>query len=164
MVAHRALRGRSRERELRDGQSAVVVIRGDARDAPDRFLVALAALTLLAEVAAQRPLLCVIEDAHWLDRASAQVLGFVGRRLLAESVALVFAMRDPVEDREFVGLPELRLEGLSDEDARALLARIIPGRLDARVRDRIVADTRGNPPALLELPRGRRGRGTRRAP
>jgi DNA-binding CsgD family transcriptional regulator len=123
-------------------------------DAPDRFLVALAALTLLAEMAAERPLLCVVDDAQWLDGASAQVLGFVARRLLAESVALVFAVRDPAEQRELVGLPELRLEGLGDEDARALLATVIPGRIDERVRDRIVAETRGNPLALLELPRG----------
>jgi DNA-binding CsgD family transcriptional regulator len=123
-------------------------------DPPDRFLVALAALSLLAEVAAERPLLCVVDDAQWLDGASAQVLGFVGRRLLAESVALVFAMRDPAEQRDLVGLPDLHLEGLADEDARAVLATVIPGRIDERVRDRIVAETRGNPLALLELPRG----------
>src|SRR3954469_24858519 len=123
-------------------------------DAPDRFLVALAALTLLADVATEQPLLCIIDDAQWLDGASSQVLGFVARRLLAESVALVFAVRDPAEPRELVGLPELPLEGLADEDARALLATVIPGRIDERVRDRIVAETRGNPLALLELPRG----------
>jgi DNA-binding CsgD family transcriptional regulator len=229
MGASLALRGRSTERELlgrllenvRDGQSAVLVIRGEAGigktallhhcaeqasgfrvarvagvesemelpfaglhqlcapmlgrldalpepqqsalrvalglstgDPPDRFLVALAALTLLADVAAERPLLCLVDDAQWLDGASAQVLGFVGRRLLAESVALVFAVRDRAEHRELAGLPEARLEGLSDEDARALLTTMIPGPLDARVRDRIVAETRGNPLALLELPRG----------
>jgi DNA-binding CsgD family transcriptional regulator/tetratricopeptide (TPR) repeat protein len=122
--------------------------------APDRFLVALAALNLLAEVAAERPLLCVIDDAQWLDRASAQVFGFVARRLLAESVALVFAVRAPGEQRELAGLPELQLDGLGDADARALLATVVPGRIDERVRDRIVAETRGNPLALLELPRG----------
>ncbi|HEV2815289.1 MAG TPA: AAA family ATPase [Solirubrobacteraceae bacterium] len=122
--------------------------------APDRFLVALAALSLLAEVAAERPLLCVVDDAQWLDGASAQVLGFVARRVLAESVALVFAVRSPADQRELAGLPELHLEGLPDEEARALLATVVPGRIDERVVDRIVAETRGNPLALLELPRG----------
>jgi DNA-binding CsgD family transcriptional regulator len=121
--------------------------------APDRFLVALAALSLLAEVAAERPLLCFVDDAQWLDAASGQVLGFVARRLLAESVAIVFAVREPTKERELVGLPELALEGLPEEDARALLATVIPGRLDERVRDRLVAETRGNPLAILELPR-----------
>ena len=122
--------------------------------APDRFLVGLAALSLLAEVAAERPLLCFVDDAQWLDVASRQVLGFVARRLLAESVALVFAVRDETDERELVGLPELALGGLPDEDARALLATVIPGRLDERVRDRLVAEARGNPLAILELPRG----------
>jgi DNA-binding NarL/FixJ family response regulator len=121
--------------------------------APDRFLVALAALTLLAEVAAERPLLCLIDDAQWLDGASGQVLGFVARRLLAESVALVFALREPAAERDLAGLPDLALGGLPEEDARALLATVYPGRLDERVRDRLVAETRGNPLAILELPR-----------
>jgi predicted ATPase len=121
---------------------------------PDRFQVALAALSLLAEVAAEQPLLCVVDDAQWLDAASAQVLGVAARRLLAESVAIVFAVRESSRDRELVGLPELRLLGLDDEDARALLASVVPGRLDERVSERIVAETRGNPLALLELPRG----------
>ena len=120
---------------------------------PDRFLVALAALSLLSDVAEKRPLLCFVDDAQWLDAASAQVLGFVARRLLAESVAIVFAVREPSEDRELAGLPELPLAGLADEEAHALLGSVIPGRLDERVRDRIVAETRGNPLALLELPR-----------
>ena len=120
---------------------------------PDRFLVALAALSLLSDVAEKRPLLCFVDDAQWLDAASAQVLGFVARRLLAESVAIVFAVREPSEDRELAGLPELPLAGLAEEEAHALLASVIPGRLDERVRDRIVAETRGNPLALLELPR-----------
>jgi DNA-binding CsgD family transcriptional regulator len=121
--------------------------------APDRFLVALAALSLLAEVAAERPLLCFVDDAQWLDAASRQVLGFVARRLLAESVAIVFAVRDATDERELVDLPELALGGLPEEDARALLATVIPGRLEERVRDRLIAETRGNPLALLELPR-----------
>src|SRR5919197_2734795 len=229
MAAPDALRGRSSERELldrllenvRDGQSAVLVIRGEpgigktallkhcaeqasgfrvARIAgvesemelpfaglhqlcapmlgrlgalpepqraalgvalglssgapPDRFLVGLAALSLLAEVATERPLLCFVDDAQWLDVASRQVLGFVARRLLAESVALVFAVRDETDERELVGLPELALGGLPDEDAKALLAAVIPGRLDERVRDRLVAETHGNPLAILELPQG----------
>ena len=120
--------------------------------APDRFLVGLAALSLLSEVAEQQPLLCVIDDAQWLDRASAQALAFVARRLLAEPVALVFATREPGE--EFRGLPELLVGGLRDGDARELLSSVIRGPLDERVRDRIVAETRGNPLALLELPRG----------
>src|SRR4051812_38652886 len=124
-------------------------------DAPDRFLVALAALTLFAEVAEERPLLCLVDDAQWLDAATSQVLGFVARRLLAESVAIVFTVREPSDDRELAGLPELSLGGLQDDDARALLSSVIPGRLDDRVRDRLVAETRGNPLALLELPRGR---------
>ncbi len=123
-------------------------------DAPDRFLVALGALSLLAEVAENQPLLCFVDDAQWLDEASRQVLGFVARRLLAESVAIVFALRKPSADRELVGLPELVLEGLDEGDARFLLATVIPGRLDEAVRNRIVAETRGNPLALLELPRG----------
>ena len=121
--------------------------------APDRFLVALATLSLLAEVAAERPLLCFVEDAQWLDAASAQVLGFVARRLLAESVAVVFALRDPTEERELASLPQLTLAGLPDDDARALLATVIPGRLDERVRDLLLAETRGNPLAILALPR-----------
>src|SRR5712691_3833344 len=120
--------------------------------APDRFLVGLAALSLLSEAAGQQPLLCLIDDAHWLDRASAQALAFVARRLLAEPVALVFATREPGE--EFRGLPELLVGGLREGDARELLASVIGGPLDERVRDRVVAETRGNPLALLELPRG----------
>jgi len=123
-------------------------------DPPDRFLVALATLSLLAEVAEEQPLLCFVDDAQWLDGASGQVLGFVARRLLAESVAMMFAVRKEADERELVGLPELSLGGLDAEDARALLATVIPGRLDERVRDRIVGETRGNPLALLELPRG----------
>jgi DNA-binding CsgD family transcriptional regulator len=118
---------------------------------PDRFLVALATLGLMSEVAEERPLVCLVDDAQWLDSASGQVLGFVARRLLAESVALVFGVRETSAERQLAGLPELLLRGLEEEDARALLEAIIPGRLDVRVRDRIVAETRGNPLALLEL-------------
>jgi hypothetical protein len=122
--------------------------------APDRFLVGLAVLSLLSDVAEERPLLCLIDDAQWLDRASAQVLAFVARRLLAESVGLVFAVREPSEEQELAGLPQMAVGGLNDGDARALLESAIPGRLDERVLDRIVAEARGNPLALLELPRG----------
>ncbi len=124
-------------------------------DAPDRFLVALAALTLFAEVAGERPLLCLVDDAQWLDAATSQVLGFVARRLLAESVAIVLTVREPSDARELADLPELSLGGLLDGDACALLTSVIPGRLDDRVRDRLVAESRGNPLALVELPRGR---------
>jgi DNA-binding CsgD family transcriptional regulator len=119
---------------------------------PNRFLVGLAALGLLSEVAAERPLLCVVDDEQWLDRASAQALGFAARRLAAEPVGLVFATRVP--GQELAGLPELVVEGLPEADARALLDSALTGSLDARVRDLIVAETRGNPLALLELPRG----------
>jgi DNA-binding CsgD family transcriptional regulator len=119
--------------------------------APDRFLVGLAVLSLLSNVAEEDPLVCLVDDAQWLDHASAQVLGFVARRLAAESVGLVFAARVPGE--ELAGLPELVVEGLGEGDARALLDAVLTGPLDARVRDRIVAEAHGNPLALLELPR-----------
>src|SRR6185436_4034497 len=122
--------------------------------APDRFLVALAVLSLLAEAAEQRPLICLVEDAQWLDRVSAQVLAFVARRLLAEPMAMVFAVREPSSGDDLAGLPELVVEGLPEPDARALLESVVPALVDARVRDRILAETRGNPLALIELPRG----------
>jgi DNA-binding CsgD family transcriptional regulator len=123
-----------------------------AGPAPDRFLVALAVLSLLSEVAGERPLVCVIDDQQWLDRASAQALGFAARRLAADPVGLVFAARIPGE--ELAGLPELAVEGLAEGDARVLLDSALTGPLDTRVRDQIVAEARGNPLALLELPRG----------
>ena len=121
--------------------------------APDRFLVGLAVLSLMSEVAEERPLVCVVDDAQWLDRASAQVLGFVARRLLAESVGMVFGMRHPSDDQELGSLPVMVVGGLTDADARALLESATLGRLDERVRDRIVAESNGNPLALLELPK-----------
>src|ERR1700729_3618072 len=126
-----------------------------AGDAPDRFLVGLAVLSLLSDIAEKRPLVCVVDDAPWLDEASAQALGFVARRLGAESVGLVFAVREPGGEQRFAGVAELAVSGLDDRAARALLATVLAGPLDERVRDRIVAETRGNPLALLELPRGR---------
>jgi DNA-binding CsgD family transcriptional regulator len=119
---------------------------------PDRFLVGLAVLSLLSEVAGDRPLICLVDDEQWLDRASAQALGFTARRLGADPVGLVFAVREP--GAELAGLPELEVAGLGDSDARALLASALAGPLDARVADLIIAETRGNPLALLELPRG----------
>ena len=120
--------------------------------APDRYFVALATLSLFSEAAQARPLLCVVDDAQWLDRASAQALAFVARRLLAEPVVLLFAARETTG--AFADLPELLIEGLDDAEARKLLASVIPGRLDDRVADQLVAETRGNPLALIELPRG----------
>jgi DNA-binding CsgD family transcriptional regulator len=120
--------------------------------APDRFLVGLAVLGLLSEVAGERPLICLIDDEQWLDHASAQALGFVARRLGAESVGLVFGARVPTSD--LAGLPELVIGGLREDDARALLDSALAAPIDARVRDQIVAETQGNPLALLELPRG----------
>src|SRR4051812_9891138 len=120
-------------------------------DAPNRLEVGLAALNLVAEAAVKTPLLCLVDDAQWLDAASGQVLGFVARRLLADSVVFVFAVCDRPDRREFSGLPELTPRGLGGADARALLATAVTGRLDAGVRDRLIAETRGNPLALLEL-------------
>ena len=134
-------------------QDALAVAFGlRAGEAPDRFLVGLAVLSLLAEAAEEGPLVCIVDDAQWLDRASAQALVFVARRLLAESVALLLVTREPGDDLR--GLPRLMLEGLGDRDARALLGSAVRVPLDERVRERIVAETRGNPLALLELPRG----------
>jgi DNA-binding CsgD family transcriptional regulator len=122
-----------------------------AGNPPDRFLVGLAVLSLLAEVAGEQPLLCIVDDTQWLDRVSVQALVFVARRLFAEPVALVFSTRDHGDELE--GLPVLVVDGLPDSDARALLGSALRGPLDERVRERLVAETRGNPLALLELPR-----------
>lgn len=119
---------------------------------PDRFLVGLAVLTLVADVASEQPLVCVIDDVQWLDRVSAQVLAFVARRLHADPIAMVFATR-VVDDADLRGLPELRLAGLDTPDAGALLDSVAPGRLDGRLRSRFIAESGGNPLALLELPR-----------
>jgi DNA-binding CsgD family transcriptional regulator len=123
-----------------------------AGPAPDRFLIGLAALGLLSEVAGDRPLVCIVDDEQWLDSASAQVLAFVARRLGAESVGLVFGARVPTGD--LAGLPELVVRGLREDHARALLDSALTGPLDARVRDQVIAEAHGNPLALLELPRG----------
>jgi DNA-binding CsgD family transcriptional regulator len=124
---------------------------------PDRFLVGLATLTLLADAAERQPVLCVVEDAHWLDQASVQTLGFVSRRLLAERVALIATARTGVGDHAFAGQPELAVDGLRDPDARALLLENVYGPVDPGVCDQILAESRGNPLVLLELSRGMTG-------
>jgi len=123
---------------------------------PDQFLVALATLSLLAEAAERQPLVCIVDDAQWLDHASAQIIGFVGRRLVAERLAIVCAARSGIGDDVLAGLPELSIEGLPDSDARVLLRRAIPGPLDAAVAEQIIVESHGVPLALLELPRTRR--------
>jgi DNA-binding CsgD family transcriptional regulator len=125
-----------------------------AGEPPDRFLVGLAVLSLVSEVSEEKPLLCIVDDAQWLDRVSAQTLAFVARRLLAERTLLAFGQRDHSGEQELTGLPELLVRGLDDGDARALLDSAISGPVEQRVRDQIVSETRGNPLALLELPRG----------
>jgi DNA-binding CsgD family transcriptional regulator len=134
------------------GQALRVAFGLGAGGAPDRLIVSLAALTLLSDAAEEKPLLCVVDDAQWLDQESALALAFVGRRLFADSVAIVFATRQPSE--ELVGLEELVVEGLDADEARSLLTSRAPGLVDEQIRDRIVAETRGNPLALLELPQG----------
>jgi DNA-binding CsgD family transcriptional regulator len=136
----------------RDALETAFGLRSGAR--PDRFLVALAALGLLSEVAEEQPLVCLVDDAQWLDLESLRALEFVAHRLFAESVALVFAARPSANEQLLAGLPELLVEGLVHDDARALLDSVMPGGLDELVRDRIVVETRGNPLALLELPHG----------
>ena len=132
-----------------------------AGPAPDRFLLGLAILGLLADAAEERPVICIVDDEQWLDRASAQTLAFVARRLDTEAVALVFAARTPGD--ELAGLPELDVRGLREADARGLLESALAGPLDDRIRDRIVSEARGNPLALLELPGRRRRRSWREA-
>ncbi len=129
-----------------------VALGRSAGRAPNPFLVGLAVLSLLSEAAEEQPLLCVVDDAQWLDRASARVLAFVARRLLAERIALVFAARNPIDS--LAGLAELHVKPLGHRDARSLLDSVMTARLDDRVLERIVVETRGNPLALLELPRG----------
>src|SRR5215217_5985870 len=133
-------------------QALEIVFGLSAGAAPDRFLVGLAVLSLFSEVAGERPLLCVVDDAQWLDQASALTLAFVARRLLAEPVGIVFAAREPVEELQH--LSELEVHGLRSSDAGALLNSTVRLKLDAQVRDRIIAETRGNPLALMELPQG----------
>ncbi len=119
---------------------------------PDRFLISLATLSLMSDAAEASPLLCLVDDAQWLDRSSAQVLAFVARRLQADAVLLLFAVREPADPDELARLPDLRLAGLSNASARKLLASVVGAPLDARVRQRLLAEARGNPLALLELP------------
>src|SRR5215204_5486435 len=134
-------------------RQALEVVFGRSSGAPpDRFLAGLGVLSLMSEMGDDRPLLCVVDDAQWLDHASALTLAFVARRLLAEPVAIVFAARVPGE--ELLHMSELEVNGVRNEDARALLSSVVRFKLDERVRDRIIAETRGNPLALLELPRG----------
>jgi len=135
-------------------QALRIVFGIEGGEVPDRFLVGLATLSLLAETAGERPVVCVVDDAQWLDRPSLQVLAFVARRLVAESVALVFAVRDASAEPELAGLQRIGVHGLRDADARALLRVVVAGLVDEQVRDRIVAETRGNPLALVELTRG----------
>ncbi|RMI28975.1 ATP-binding protein [Nocardia stercoris] len=122
-----------------------------AGDAPDKFVLGLAVLGLLAEAANDQPAVCLIDDAQWIDDASIQILGFVARRLAAESVLMVFAVREPEGEKLLAGIPALPVSGLGHDAALALLTATLPGQFDSRVRDRIVAETRGNPLALLEL-------------
>src|SRR6516165_4427469 len=134
----------------RDALQVVFGLRAGAP--PDRFLVGLGVLTLLSDAAEERPLLCVVDDAQWLDQASALTLAFVARRLLAEPVGIVFAAREPGDELQH--LAKLEVRGLGTSAARALLGSVVRFKLDERVRDRIIEETRGNPLALLELPRG----------
>src|SRR5918992_665952 len=156
----RPLLGRQRElrllarvfRDARDGRGSALVLHGEA--VPNRLLMGLAMLGLLSDAGQEQTLICVVDDAHWLDKASADALAFVARRLESERVAIVFAMRESSERPELATLPQLPVRGLTDEDARRLLASEILGPIDQRVEDRIIAEARGNPLALIELSRG----------
>src|SRR4051812_40604492 len=130
----------------------VVFGRSSGAAAPDRFLAGLGILSLMSEAADARPLLCVVDDAQWLDQASALTLAFVARRLLAEPVGIVFAARETSPDLQHI--PQLEVHALHHDDARTLLSSALRAKVDKRVRDRIIAETHGNPLALLELPRG----------
>jgi AAA ATPase domain len=135
-------------------RSAIATVFGQQTGpAPDRLLVGLGVLTLLAEAAEEQPLFCMIDDAQWLDDASAQILTFVARRLLAERIAFVCAVRTGSGDDVLMGLPTLPVTGLADSDARALLLENLPAPLDAAVCEQLLTESRGNPLAVLELPR-----------
>lgn len=125
----------------------------EAGNPPDLFLVGLAVLTLITDAGERQPVLCVVDDAQWLDQASAQIMEFVSRRLEAERVGMLFALRGSDEVPKFAGLPELSVHGLRIADAATLLDSAVPGRLDPEVRDRVLTESQGNPLALLELPR-----------
>jgi DNA-binding CsgD family transcriptional regulator len=133
-------------------EAIAVALGGLAGRSPDRFLVSLGALGLLSDLAGERPLLCLVDDAQWIDQESLQALAFVARRAEADSLALVFSTRISLD--ELAGIPSVVVQGLNEPDARDLLATVVPGRLDPQVRDRIIAETHGNPLALLELPHG----------
>jgi DNA-binding CsgD family transcriptional regulator len=129
-----------------------IVLGRQAGVAPDPMLVGLALLNVVSALSAERPVLCVVDDAQWLDSSSAQVIGFAARHASKDAVAFLFATRSLTD--EIRGLPQLALGGLGDRDARALLATVLPDRLDDRVIDRVIAETHGNPLAILELPKG----------
>ncbi len=133
-------------------EALAVALGLSAGRAPNPFLVGLAVLGLMSEAAEERPLLCAVDDAQWLDRASARALVFVARRLLAEKIALLFSARELGDT--LAGLPGVQVEGLEGRDARRLLESALPGRLDDPILERLIVEARGNPLALLEMPRG----------
>ena len=134
----------------RDALSGALGLR--RADSPDRFLLALAALTMLAGAVTERPLLCIVDDAQWLDRESAAILGFIARRLSADAIALLFAVRGPSErTMDLEGISRVQIGGLPPEEAGQLLASVVAGRVDRGVCERIIAQTGGNPLVLIEL-------------